>query len=364
MNTRRGKDSPHDHPDSPFYGHTVSQSGDGNDAPRFAYVTLLTCNSYLPGVLVLWFSLQEVESKYPLIVMTTRSLPNESRGILRKAGIALRTVEELNHTFENQLDASDSRLTDAWTKLRGFELVEFNRIVLLDCDMIVRRNMDELFTLPLPLNQIAAVHVCACNPYQSKHYPQDWTPENCAHSKVSTPTSHPPNAADIPRPYGLPNSGMLVFQPSHQLFETVCRPLGDEGIVKAAAFADQDIIAAAFHGKWVALPWYYNALRTLPRTHPELWDDAEVRCVHYMLQGKPWQSRTRALHLEYTRTHKWWWQTFDRMYPSLEENDPEGALWLLTQVDFDAGAGQPIATALDFIFRLLSSFTKRLFYWI
>lgn len=74
---------------------------------------------------------------------------------------------------------------------RGFELTEFKvrshknnrntltvteqRIVLLDCDMIVRKNMDELMTIELPHDHIAAVHVCACNPRGIEHYPNDWS---------------------------------------------------------------------------------------------------------------------------------------------------------------------------------------------
>lgn len=40
--------------------------------------------------------------------------------------------------------------------------------------MIVVRKMDELMQLPLGKDEIAAVHVCACNPRELKHYPADW----------------------------------------------------------------------------------------------------------------------------------------------------------------------------------------------
>jgi hypothetical protein len=40
--------------------------------------------------------------------------------------------------------------------------------------MIIRRNMDELMELDLPEDEIAAVHVCACNPRKLAHYPPDW----------------------------------------------------------------------------------------------------------------------------------------------------------------------------------------------
>jgi hypothetical protein len=40
--------------------------------------------------------------------------------------------------------------------------------------MIVLKDMDELMTLDLPDDHIAAVHVCSCNPRILKHYPKDW----------------------------------------------------------------------------------------------------------------------------------------------------------------------------------------------
>lgn len=40
--------------------------------------------------------------------------------------------------------------------------------------MLIKRNMDELFDLPLAQDEIAAAHACACNPMKYPHYPADW----------------------------------------------------------------------------------------------------------------------------------------------------------------------------------------------
>lgn len=40
--------------------------------------------------------------------------------------------------------------------------------------MVVKRNMDELMDFDLPVDHIAAAHVCACNPRKLPHYPKDW----------------------------------------------------------------------------------------------------------------------------------------------------------------------------------------------
>ncbi|KAF5337221.1 hypothetical protein D9611_003289 [Ephemerocybe angulata] len=265
--------------------------------------------------------------------MVTRTLSAESREVLRRAGILMKEVDPLHPPSGHTLAESDHRFADTWTKLRGFGLIEYERIVLLDSDMLVRRNMDELFVLKLARDQIAAVHVCACNPLKLVHYPADWLPVNCAYSAVSTPKSPPPKYNGSPRPYHQLNSGTVVLRPSSELSDRVLRALDDEDAVKGFVFPDQDLLTHVFRGKWVPLPWYYNALRTLPDVHPQLWDEAEVRCLHYILADKPWISRN-APRPQFQAMDNWWWGAYDEMHEEMEKTDPEGAQWVASQVDY------------------------------
>lgn len=66
---------------------------------------------------------------------------------------------------------------DTWTKLIVFSLTEYERVVLLDSDMLVMKNMDELMDIPLNPdgNRVfAASHACVCNPFKQTHYPANW----------------------------------------------------------------------------------------------------------------------------------------------------------------------------------------------
>ena len=88
-------------------------------AIKAAYATLLTRTSYLPGVLVLEYTLRSVGSEYSLVVMATPALPQEARDILARRRITVIDIQSLQppaglHT----LSAHDARFADTWTKLR------------------------------------------------------------------------------------------------------------------------------------------------------------------------------------------------------------------------------------------------------
>lgn len=77
---------------------------------------------------------------------------------------------------------NDPRFYDCWSKLAPFSLVEYDRVVQLDSDMLVLQNMDELMDLELDAvglagkgqRVFAASHACVCNPLKKPHYPKNW----------------------------------------------------------------------------------------------------------------------------------------------------------------------------------------------
>ncbi|KAI0348682.1 nucleotide-diphospho-sugar transferase [Trametopsis cervina] len=296
--------------------------------PNAAYATLITKESYLPGALVLHQSLLDVDAKYPLVAMVTPTLSSEGRQALQKRGIQLIEVESLLPTEGTHTLAShDARFADTWTKLRAFELIQYDRVVLLDSDMILKRNMDELMDLELPSDWIAAAHACACNPRKLAHYPKDWIPANCGYTAVSHPgglTNPTQITADSPRPYGLLNSGNVVLNPSTELANSVYHYLSTSPLVPTFSFPDQDLLANFFAGRWKVLPWCYNALKTLRQIHTPLWRDEEVRCIHYILHQKPWHIARGSEEPDDVEVYSWWWSTYDRLRDAMLVSDPEG----------------------------------------
>jgi alpha-N-acetylglucosamine transferase len=159
-----------------------------------AWVTLLTNPEYVaskycwtvlnaqnrgadsPATLALYRTMESV-SDYPLIIMATDSLPQWARNALTKRGLRIIDVPHLSPAAgqHSGFDPSFVRFNDAWTKLRIFGLTEFERLILIDSDMVFLRGMDELFDYELPgKDWIAAAPACVCNPFQIAHYPEDW----------------------------------------------------------------------------------------------------------------------------------------------------------------------------------------------
>jgi len=229
-----------------------------------AYVHLLTNDSYLPGLLVLHRSYVKVGDTYPFVVMVTPGVSSEVTQILQQSGMVVRPVEPIKPPAQCRLEKGDARFMDTWTKLRAFELFDYERVVLRDIDMLLLQNMDDLFELDVPPDFIAATHVCACNPRGFPHYPQDWFPANCPYTCLTYPSclSHAaPITSSSPRPYSLLNSGVVVLTPSPENARQISSFLHKSPLIPTFKFPDQDFLAELFRDRWLPLPWTYNALK-------------------------------------------------------------------------------------------------------
>lgn len=283
--------------------------------PRKVWTTLITNTKYLSGLLTLEYSLKKHGSKYPLIALYTESFPSEGHEALRKRGIAAKEIPYLLPSMPKEY-TNDPRFYDCWSKLAPFSLTEYSRVVQLDSDMLVLRNMDELMELELDLPEMngegnrvyAASHACACNPLKKPHYPKDWVPENCAFTTQhnipnEAQTEGPPATAGI----GCPNGGLVVCNPGQGTYDKILQTLKDDTLTSSYEFADQSLLGERFYGRWVGLPYVYNALKTLrwKGVHHQIWRDEEVKNIHYILSPKPWEETIETVTDE---THRWWFE--------------------------------------------------------
>ena len=295
-----------------------------DDGSRKAYASLVTRASYVPGVIILARSLRKHRSCIPLIVLYTSSLPEKAVRALEieadLTNLVLRLVEPLQPVASEKVKLIAERFADTWTKLRVFEIFDYDQICFVDADVLIRNNMDQIFNVKLPTSDwIAAAPVCVCNLDQDKWCPEDWTPENCPYTSLSHPdalTHFTPVSSNAPATHHLFNSGVFLFNPSKDLWERlICFFNTTERIVEYK-LPDQDFLTDFFRGRWLSLPWQFNALKTMRYWHPLLWSDDDVVALHYIVD-KPWAARIgtdgqAGYKGKDGETHRWWWTAYDQ----------------------------------------------------
>ncbi|KAE8144526.1 nucleotide-diphospho-sugar transferase [Aspergillus avenaceus] len=306
---------------------TQDQENKNNNPTNQIWASLITNLSYLPGLLTLAYSLQSTQTVYPFVALYTSTFPAEGLAALHARGIRTQAIATVQPDQSKQF-IQDPRFQETWNKLIVFSLVEYERIILLDGDMLVRRNMDELMHIPLDGEEervFAASHACACNPLKKAHYPEHWVPANCA---FTTQHSDPNRAQTIGAPtdagVAMLNSGLLVVRPSLSAWTEIQRALHTPQRTDTYNFPDQELLSDVFRGRWVALPYVYNALKTLrwPGVHDAIWRDEEVKNVHYIFAKKPWQEDP---HEEMEETSRWWWEARDqRQWSEVQKGITDG----------------------------------------
>lgn len=122
----------------------------------------------------------------------------------------------------------------------------------------------------------------------------------------------------------MPNGGLQVVNPSERLYKSILERMQTSSAVENYEFADQSLLSDLFRGRWVALPYTYNALKTLrwKDVHASIWRDQEVKNIHYILSPKPWDEQPGEGGDE---THTWWWATnFERLAGEEQKNIKDG----------------------------------------
>lgn len=251
------------------------------------WTTLLTREDYAPGVRVLWRSMQDVGTAYPLVVMVTDGVSAGTRDQLTADGCEVLEVDRVDppESTDGEHSYVFEHFSEVWTKLRAWCL-DHERVVLLDADMLVVDDMDSLMTMPLPDGGIAACHTCRCNPEHNDAYPADWVPERCWFS-YWTGTRELPDDFDL-----YFNSGIVVLTPDADVFGALVERIAGLDL-GSYPFPDQDLLNEHFRDRWAALPMGYNALKTLALQHPDVWTGdpgaAGLHNIHYLL-AKPWST--------------------------------------------------------------------------
>jgi lipopolysaccharide biosynthesis glycosyltransferase len=115
----------------------------------FAYVTLLTSDSYLPGALVLAKSLLDTKTPYPKIVLICGEVSQSCRQVLANYYDRLIDAPLIRSTdFENLKLLGRTELDVTFSKVHVFNpaLLPFKRVAFLDADTVIIQSIDDIFS--------------------------------------------------------------------------------------------------------------------------------------------------------------------------------------------------------------------------
>ena len=106
----------------------------------FAYVTFVSSSEFVPAAATLMHSIAISGSQYARAICITDDISAKDRETLSLLGQLVLIDKIPSPRF-----IDNPRYRDTFTKLRIWQLAMFKRILYIDTDVIVARNMDDLF---------------------------------------------------------------------------------------------------------------------------------------------------------------------------------------------------------------------------
>lgn len=237
-----------------------------------AFITLLSNEKYFDGVVILYRTLLELRSRYPLYCMLSTMVDKVVERRLENIGV--KCIRLSRRTIDTDINAESNNLTfshwsQTFDKLQVWGLTQFEKLVFVDSDMLIRSNIDSLFERP-PFTA-----VCAGCSYPTN---ADW--------------------------YGL-NSGLLVLEPNKKIEDdlyALAPKVVEEFLAKGMSVGDQDVInryMSDWHlQKELHLDEGYNLfadyLSYYIKYNGYSWSGKQgspVSVVHFIGRQKPWMKK-------------------------------------------------------------------------
>jgi len=124
-----------------------------------SFITLLSSNDYYIGVITLWISWKKTNSRYDFYCLVTEDIEENIISILKETGIKIIETKNLplprnlieydqKHCLVNFTGDKIQTLQNYYNKLFIFGLNRFEKLIYLDADMILLKNIDNLFDKP------------------------------------------------------------------------------------------------------------------------------------------------------------------------------------------------------------------------
>ncbi len=308
-----------------------------NGRSRYAFVTFLMLNdSYLPGVLLLAHGLRRQKTQADLICMVTEEISRPARQALAHLYDEIIEVEKI--VVPHARVQKRPYLPYVFTRLHALRLgadgdlghndakVAYDKIVLLDADLLPLRHYDHLFALPAPAGTIneRKTHVMEWGEDGNFIIPdsvaQDGTWNwhqiyaDCPHGQP-IPAEITDRVASDPTNMGVISS-LLVLEPSLAEFQAIMADIQSPAIQPLVGDAfdwpEMQYLTLRYSGRWTNVDLRFHSLNGYPNLEA-------LNGIHYT-GFKPWQFRREGSMERYGRRHDF--QLWFKLYREMIQTQP------------------------------------------
>lgn len=227
---------------------------------NYAYVTILYGNNiYLTGALVLGYSLKKTKTNHDIIILVTPDVSEEYKEYLKK----FYKIIDINYIKLNDNLFEKERFKDVFTKLECLKLIQYDKIILLDLDMIIVKNIDKLFKLSPPAAVLKHNYVPYGQKISSKMI--------CNNNKLINTI----------------NAGLMLLEPNINEYENIKKDINNTMI--KYKFPEQEYLSLRYCNKWTSITFNYNYQFGLTgRIKKHKYKINDIYVIHYSNSFKPW----------------------------------------------------------------------------
>ena len=299
---------------------------------RYAYVTfLMRGDGYLPGALVLAYALK-LQTKHDCICLVTDDVSDGARYALLCQYDKVLPISELR--VKSGVCSGRSDRNVLMTRFEALRLgtggglgAVYDKIMLLDADMLPLGDYDHLFSLPSPAG-ILMEHKAECYSGGSA-ISEKWGwhsvyEPSCPHGSP-IPAEWTDRVCYDPSNMGV-NAGIWVLRPSMDEYNTVQTALQSPevtSLIKSFPWPEMQLATLLWSGRWTNIDIRYCSIGGYPRL--------EALYGTHFAGLKPWQIHSRsAEHYAKYPDFQMWRNFYAALYlstPSLHKYPALKRLW-------------------------------------
>ncbi|EPY52702.1 acetylglucosaminyltransferase [Schizosaccharomyces cryophilus OY26] len=272
----------------------VDLQGDPN---KYTFMALLTPPSsendpYFNATRVLVHRLKHhpvTKSKYPIHIMVVRGVDEWKIRRLEADGASIIMVDPISPSnmvvdVESMDHDVSKRYEHMFTKLRIFEQTQFDKLCVVDSDILILKNIDDIFDTPYQGKPRTPVKTEQRRYKDPKDDSEHYFEENFEEYGASIDDFYPYLLAAVsdrgehhmipPEPIGSFNAGMMLIRPSIEQFKRLLKIGAYPYKYENAHMMEQSLLNLAYeeHGwfPWTRVDPYYNGVWCSPDEYHHL----------------------------------------------------------------------------------------------